>query len=85
MFDDFKSHQWIFFPVIIDRDILDDRSLPPEQVLPLCFQDTIRGGHHHNRATIAKVKFHQSCNNLVEVRSIRKHNAWATLRVKLRI
>lgn len=67
MFDDFKSHQWIFFPVILDRDSLDDTWLPPERILPVRVQGTIRAQLYSDRAAITKVQFHPSCNSLVKV------------------
>lgn len=67
MFDDFKSHQWTFFPVILDRDSLDDTWLPPERILPLRVQAKIREQLYSDRATITKVQFHPSCNSLVKV------------------
>lgn len=67
MFDDFKSHQWTFFPVILDRDSLDDTWLPPERILPVRVQATIREQLYSDRAAITKVQFHPSCNSLVKV------------------
>ncbi|KAI3394706.1 hypothetical protein diail_2291 [Diaporthe ilicicola] len=65
MFENFRNHQWMFFPVIIDRDSLDDRLLPPEQILPLWSEEVIRE-KFHNRASITKIRFHPSCNNLIK-------------------
>lgn len=67
MFEDFKDHQWIFFPVILDRDTLDGSWLPPERILPICIEETIRSQLHSERAAITKVRFQPSCNNLIEV------------------
>lgn len=67
MFDDFKEHQWIFFPVILNRDSLENTSLPPERILPLSIEETIRSQSHIDRAAITKVRFHPSCNELVNV------------------
>lgn len=67
MFDDFKNHQWIFFPVILDRDSLDDTWLPPERILPVHVQAKIREQLYSDRAAITKVQFHPSCNSLVKV------------------
>lgn len=72
MFDDFKSHQWTFFPVILDRDSLDDTWLPPERILPVRVQATIREQLYSDRAAITKVQFHPSCNSLVKVSWRRK-------------
>ncbi|KAG6359692.1 hypothetical protein INS49_010744 [Diaporthe citri] len=66
MFDDFKSHQWTFFPVILDRYSLDDTWLPPERILPICAQATIREQLHSDRAAITKIQFHPSCNSLLK-------------------
>lgn len=79
MFDDFKRHQWIFFPVILDRDSLDDTWLPPERILPICFQTTIREQPHSERAAITKVQFHSSCNSLVNVSRRREPNPGCSL------
>lgn len=67
MFNDFKAYQWIFFPVILNRDMLENTSLPPERILPLCIEDTIRSQSNIDRAAITKVRFHPSCNEIVEV------------------
>lgn len=67
MFDDFKDHQWIFFPVVLDRDKLDNTWLPSERILPICMEETIRSQLHSERASITKVQFHPSCNKLAKV------------------
>ena len=75
MFVDFTRHQWIFFPVILDRDSLDDTWLPPERILPICVQATIREQLRDERAAITKVQFHPSCNSLVKVSWRREPNS----------
>lgn len=67
MFNDFKNHQWKFFPVILDRDSLDDNWLQSERILPVCVQAKIREQFSGERAAITKVQFHPSCNSLVGV------------------
>lgn len=67
MFDDFKDHQWIFFPVILDRDTLDNTWLPPERILPICIEEPIGSQLHREKASITKVWFHPSCNELAKV------------------
>lgn len=66
MFDAFKDHQWMFFPVILDRDSLDSSWLPPERILPIHIEEIIRPQLHSERAAITKVRFHPSCNSLVK-------------------
>lgn len=80
MFEAFKRHQWMFFPVIIDRDSLNGRLLPPEQILPLSSEETLRRRDYEDRATISKIKFHPSCNNLVRVGSRNAANTWKIFR-----
>lgn len=67
MFNIFQRNQWMFFPLKLDRDRLDDTSLPPERILPLCFEETIRSKMPTDRASITKVCFHPSCDNLFKV------------------
>lgn len=67
LFNGFKSHQWTFFPMILEADILDDTWLPAERILPIRIQATIREQLHSDRADIRKVQFHPSCNSLVKV------------------
>lgn len=74
MFENFKKQQWMFFPVILDRDILDDTWLPPERILPVRIEATIRERLHNDRASITKVQFHPSCNNLIKVSWRREPN-----------
>ncbi|KAJ0124541.1 hypothetical protein J7T55_005879 [Diaporthe amygdali] len=76
MFNSFQKNHWMFFPVVLDRDSLDDTLLPPERILPLCFEETIRPRAGNDRAAFTRVCFHPSCNNLIKGDDVAENPAY---------
>ena len=62
LYRDFAKHQWLFFPLRLAPDQVNDRTLDDGFVLPITSKIKIKKG---DASTVYKIQVDNSCNHLV--------------------